>query len=178
MRRRELEWNRKSKHSKLRKKLYTTKTPLHQHSNSRRIIHNLRFRREGPFKRISKRTQFTQQPIPHTTVHKGRLWKWNVIRTVNWTKVMSHAVSRFVAHKPVSRRYATSFGEQRRRHSPQVSRQSTATRIDELSGRAKLHELTEAANESGQNGTQDWGTRVQSVQRLSFRYRLVTNIYA
>jgi len=87
---------------------------------------------------------------------------------------MSHTVSRFLAHKPVTRRYATSFREQRPRHGPQVSRQSTATRMDELSGRAKLHELTEAANDSGQNRTQDSGMRVQSVQRLSFRYRLMS----
>jgi hypothetical protein len=50
--------------------------------------------------------------------------------------------------------------------------------MDELGGRAKLHELTEAANDSGQNRTQDSGTRVQPVQRLSFRYRLMSRTLA
>jgi len=48
--------------------------------------------------------------------------------------------------------------------------------MDKLSGRVKLHELTEAANDSGQNRTQDSGTRVQSVQRLLQTY--ITNTYA
>jgi len=87
---------------------------------------------------------------------------------------MSHIISRFLAHKPVTLRYATSFAEQRCRHGPQVSKQSIATGVDELSGWAKLHELTEAANDSGLNRTQDSGTRVQSVHRLSFRYRLMS----